>query len=486
MELTKLKARDLVKGYANRDFSVEEVTKEYLSNIEKEEKDLNAYVTVCKEEVIKNAKKIDEKFRNREEMGILSGVPIGVKDNIAVKDIKMTCSSKMLENFISPYDSVVARRIKDNDGLIIGKTNMDEFAMGATTKTSYFGVSKNPLDKSLVSGGSSGGSAAALAGGECALAVGTDTGGSTRQPASFCGLVGIKPTYGSIPRYGVSTMANTFDQVGTFGKDVEDAVLLLRALEGRDILDATSVGNKSIHQEFDFEDEQKSIEILKGSKFIIPKIYMDMELDATVKAEFDKAIKILETKGANIEIVDMDSLKYVIETYHILANGEIAPNMARFDGMRFGHRTKEYKDYEEMFRKSRAEGFGDEVKRRIMIGTHILSLDLAKDYYYKALKVRNLIKSEIEEAIKDNSILLCPTVPVLPFKIDEEMSPVQMYQADLFTIPANMAGCPSMSIPMPKVDGLSVGIEFTAGRFKDDQMIKMALGFERSVKNNGL
>lgn len=482
MKLTELKATDLIKGYENRDFSCEDVVKEYLKVIEENEKDLNAYVTVMEENALNSAKKVDEKYQNREELGILAGIPIGVKDNIAVKNNKMTCSSKMLENFIVPYDSVVSERLKKEDSVIIGKTNMDEFAMGSSTKTSYFGVSKNPLDKTLVSGGSSGGSAAALGGAECALAVGTDTGGSTRQPASFCGLVGIKPTYGSIPRYGISTMANTFDQVGAFGKDVEDATLLLRALEGKDKRDATSTGNISVHDNIDFENKEASVEYLKDLKIAIPKLYMDMNLDNRVKSDFDKAIKTFTDNGAKIEIIEMNSLENVIETYHILTNGEIAANMSRFDSLRYGHRTDDYETFEEMFRKSRSEGFGDEVKRRVMIGTHILSLDLAEDYYYKALKVRTLIKEDYNKAFKNFDMVLCPTVPVLPFKIEEEMSPVQMYQADLFTIPANMIGSPSISIPMPKVDGLSVGIELTGRRFKDNEIIKAALGFERSVK----
>ena len=482
MKLTELKATDLIKGYENRDFSCEEVTKVYLDNIKEKEDEINAYVTVMEKEAIENAKKVDEKYRNREEMGLLAGVPVGVKDNIAVKDVLMTCSSKMLENFTVPYDSVVSERLKKEDSVIIGKTNMDEFAMGSTTKTSYFGVSKNPLDTSLVSGGSSGGSAAALAAEECALAVGTDTGGSTRQPASFCGLVGIKPTYGTIPRYGVSTMANTFDQVGSFGKDVEDAVLLLKALEGRDERDATSTGNISIREEIDFSNSEKAVEYLKNLKIAIPKLYMDMQLNDRVREDFEKAIATFKDKGAKIEVVEMDSIKNVIETYHILVNGEISSNMARFDSLRYGHRTEKYDTYEEMFRKSRQEGFGDEVKRRIMLGTHILSLDLAEDYYYKALKVRTLIKEDYDRVLKDFNMVLCPTVPVLPFKIEENMSAVEMYQADLFTIPANMIGAPSISVPMPKVDGLSVGMELTGRRFKDSEIIKAALGFERSVK----
>lgn len=482
MKLTELKARDLIKGYENRDFSCEEVVKEYIENINEKEAEINAFVTTTTDDAMEAAKKVDEKYRNREELGILAGIPIAVKDNIAVKNVKMTCSSKMLENFVVPYDSTVTERIKAADSIIMGKTNMDEFAMGATTKTSYFGVSKNPLDTELVSGGSSGGSAAALAAEECALAIGTDTGGSTRQPASFCGLVGIKPTYGSIPRYGIATMANTFDQVGAMGKDVMDAHLLLRAMEGKDKRDATSTGNISLRNEFDYSNDEKIVEFLKETKIAIPRQFIEMDLNDRVKTDFDKAIETFKNNGATIEVVDMESLNHVIETYHILTNGEISANMARFDSLRYGHRTENYETYEEMFKKSRGEGFGEEVKRRIMIGTHILSLDLAEDYYYKALKVRNLIQKDYEKVFENFNMVLCPTAPVLPFRIDSDMSPVEIYQADLFTIPANMIGAPSISVPMPKVDGLSVGIELTGRRFKDDEIIKAALGFERSVK----
>lgn len=412
-------------------------------------------------------------------MTSLAGIPISIKDNIAVKGLRMTCASKMLENYVSPYDAEVVKKIKENNGIILGKVNLDEFAMGASTKTSYFGVTKNPLDTSLVSGGSSGGSAASVAGKMAAISLGTDTGGSVREPSSFCGLVGMKPTYGTISRYGVSSMANTFDQVGVIGKNVSDTAMLLQMLEGRDEKDATSVGNQSLKEEFSYENV---IDNLKGLKVAIPSIYMDMDLDKDVKAEFDKAIDILLKNGAIVEEYPIESLKYVIETYHILVNGEIASNMARFDSVIYGHRTDDFSNIEEMYRKSRAEGFGEEVKRRIMIGTHILSLDLADEFYYKALRVRGLIKRDMEKMFKDYDIMICPTYPIHPFKIDNNMSPVEIYQGDLFTIPANMVGSPSISIPMPKNEkGLSVGIEFTAKRFKDRELLNAAFGFERSL-----
>lgn len=478
MDLTNLKAHELIAGYENKDFSCLEVTQAYLKNIKEKDGKINAFITVTDELAIESAKKIDRKFENREEKGILAGVPIAVKDNIAIKNVKMTCASKILENFISPYDSNVAEKLYEADGIIIGKTNMDEFAMGATTRTSYFGYTKNPLDTKLVPGGSSGGSAAAVSGYEAAVAVGTDTGGSTRQPAGFCGIVGFKPTYGTISRYGVSSMANTFDTVGSMGRDVQDAHILIKAMAGRDQKDATSVENKSIFEPVDYE----AADYLKDKKIAVPKEYLEMDLNPLVMKNFLETINILKSAGAQIEEVSLKSLEYTIQTYHILVNGEIASNLARFDSLRYGHRTNEnYSSYEEMFKKSRAEGFGDEVKKRIMVGTHILSLDVANEYYYKALKVRTLIKTEYEKVFKDFDLILSPTAPTLPFELNSNMTPVEMYQADLFTIPANMSGCPSISIPF-KNGEFPTGIMLTASRFNDIKCIKAGIGFERRVK----
>lgn len=481
MSLKELKAWEIAEGYRNRDFSCTEVTKEFLNNIEEKDKDINAYLTVTKDLALEQAKNVDEKFNNREELSEISGIPISIKDNISVKNIKLTCGSRMLENYISPYDATLVEKIKANDGVILGKVNLDEFAMGASTRTSYFGVTKNPLDLTRVSGGSSGGSAASVKSNQAVISIGTDTGGSVRQPSSFCQTVGMKPTYGSISRFGVSTMANTFDQPGVIAKDVRDVIMMLNVVEGRDERDATSVGNPGLNYNFDYSDDV--IKNLDGVKFAIPKLYLEMDLNERVRREFEEAIKILRDNGAIVDEYDISSLGHTIETYNILVNGEIASNMARFDSIRYGHRTsKEYENIEEMYRASRSEGFGEEVKRRIMIGTHILSMDNADEYYYKALKVRGLIKSDMDKMFKDYDIMLCPTVPTLPFTIDDNMSPIEMYQADLFTIPANIIGAPSISLPMPLgEDGLSIGIEFTGKRFKDRDLLKAALGFERSL-----
>ena len=481
MTFTNLKAWEIAQGYRNRDFSCEEVTRDFLDKIKEKDKDINAYITVTEEMALKQAKKVDEKFHNREEMSALAGVPISIKDNISVKNVKMTCGSKMLENYIAPYDASLVKKIKDNDGVILGKVNLDEFAMGASTRTSYFGVTKNPLDLTRVSGGSSGGSAASVSANMAAISIGTDTGGSVRQPSSFCNTVGMKPTYGSISRYGISTMANTFDQAGVVANDVRDLTTMFNVIEGRDEKDATSVGNPGLNFDFDFSED--AIKNLKGKKFAIPKTYLSMDLNERVRSEFNKAIENLKDNGAIVEEYDIESLSHVVETYNILVNGEIASNMARFDSIRYGHRTdKKFETIEEMYRASRSEGFGDEVKRRIMIGTHILSMDNADEFYYKALKVRGLIKKDMDRMFKDYDFMICPTFPILPLKIDDKMSTVEMYQADLFTIPANMVGSPSISLPMPAgEDGLSIGIEFTGKRFKDKDLLQASLAFERSL-----
>lgn len=468
MELTKLSISELQDGYKKGEFTKSEVLNSYIESIEKKDKNINSYIT----------KTFDLAKKNLEKDGLLSGIPISLKDNISVKDVKLTCGSRILENYNCPYSADITEKVLKEGALILGKVNMDEFAMGGTTRSSYFGATKNPLDEELIPGGSSGGSAASVAADMAVVSVGTDTGGSTRQPASYCGIVGIKPTYGTISRYGVSTMANTFDSPGTMGKTVEDATILLQAIAGKSTKDATSIVNESINR-IDFSKLDGNY--LKDKKIAVPSIYMELGMDSHVESEFKNAMEIMKSLGAKIEFVKFDYLKYVIETYHILVNGEIAPNMARFDGIVYGRRTeKEYNTIEDMYQKTRGEGFGTEVKKRIMIGTHILSLDLSDDYYYKALKVRGLIKNEIDKILSSYDFIMSPTSPMLPIRLDSEMTPVEIYKADLFTIPANMAGCPSLSVPMRFVDGLSVGLQFTGRRKFDDEIINAAYVFERS------
>lgn len=476
MDILNLKANEITEKIKKGELKAVDVAEVFLKNISEDK--YNSFITVTKDEALKKAKEIDEKIAAGEEVGTLAGVPVTIKDNISVKDVRLTCASKMLENYISPYDATLVKKLKAEDAVIVGKVNMDEFAMGSSTKTSYFGPSKNPLDEDLVPGGSSGGSASSVSGYEAVLSVGTDTGGSVRQPASFCGIVGMKPSYGSISRYGVSTMANTFDSPGAFGKNVEDVHALLKAIVGRDEKDASSIGNDSIKNLV--LDEEKSVEKLKGLKVAVPDILESAKISKEVRAEFEKAIEILKAKGATVDYIPMDDLKYGIECYHILVNGEIAPNMARFDGLRYGYRTEEYENVEEMYRKSRSEAFGDEVKRRIMIGTHILSMEFAKDYYEKALKVRTLIINDFKSAFENYDVVMCPTSPTLPYRIDYDITAVEMYLQDLFTVCVNLAGLPGISVPMPLKDGLSVGIQFIGKAFEDGELLEIAQGFERS------
>jgi aspartyl-tRNA(Asn)/glutamyl-tRNA(Gln) amidotransferase subunit A len=459
--------------------SSEELVKAHLDKIEAMDKDLNAFITVNGEAAIQTARNVDKKIKNGEETGLLAGIPIGIKDNIMTKDLRTTCGSKMLEDFVPPFDATVISRILNEDGIVIGKTNMDEFAMGGSTETSYFGITRNPRNLEVVPGGSSGGSAAAVASGEAALALGSDTGGSVRQPASYCGVVGIKPTYGMVSRYGVVPMSNSLDQVGTFGRDVSDAYLLLKAIAGFDPLDATSSKRSGI--EFSLEDE----DFLKGLKVALPIEYRDLKFSnfEGIQRLYDDAVKVFENAGAKIDYVSLPYLKYALETYYIISTSEVSTNLSRFDGIRYGHRTDDYETLDELYTRSRTEGFGEEAKRRIMMGTYALSAGYQEEHYKKALKVRTLIKQDYEKTYEKYDVILSLASPILPFKLNSLVnSPVEMYMSDLFTVPINLAGLVSMCVPMGDVDGLPVGMQITGKRFGEETVIKAGLGYERAVK----
>ncbi|MDY0256760.1 Asp-tRNA(Asn)/Glu-tRNA(Gln) amidotransferase subunit GatA [Gudongella oleilytica] len=479
MELTRLSAWEMKKLLKKGEVSSEELVKAHLDKIEAMDKDLNAFITVNGEAAIQTARNVDKKIKNGEETGLLAGIPIGIKDNIMTKDLRTTCGSKMLEDFVPPFDATVIRRILNEDGIVIGKTNMDEFAMGGSTETSYFGITRNPRNLEVVPGGSSGGSAAAVASGEAALALGSDTGGSVRQPASYCGVVGIKPTYGMVSRYGVVPMSNSLDQVGTFGRDVSDAYLLLKAIAGFDPLDATSSKRSGI--EFSLEDKN----FLKGLKVALPIEYRDLKFSnfEGIQRLYDDAVKVFENAGAKIDYVSLPYLKYALETYYIISTSEVSTNLSRFDGIRYGHRTDDYETLDELYTKSRTEGFGEEAKRRIMMGTYALSAGYQEEHYKKALKVRTLIKQDYEKTYEKYDVILSLASPILPFKLNSLVnSPVEMYMSDLFTVPINLAGLVSMCVPMGDVDGLPVGMQITGKRFGEETVIKAGLGYERAVK----
>ncbi len=482
MDITSLKAWEMKEKLFNKEISSREIIQAHINKIEDTDNQINAFITLDMENALKEADRIDEKIAKGERLEVLAGLPVGVKDNIVTKNLRTTCASKMLENFIPPYDATVVENIRKNDGIIIGKTNLDEFAMGASTETSHFGPTRNPVNTNVVPGGSSGGSAAAVGGNEVPLALGTDTGGSIRQPASYCGVVGIKPTYGVVSRYGTISMANTLDQVGTFGRDVRDAILMLNAIKGYDRRDSTS-SKKVIPAYLIDNDSSKDLKYLKDLKIALPKEYVELKSsNKDIQDLFDKSLKVFEDNGAKIEFISLPHLKYALETYYIIMTSEVSSNLARFDGIRYGHRAEKYGTINELYTNSRTEGFGEEVKRRIMTGTYSLSAGYAEEHYKKALKVRTLIKEDYDKAFANHDVILSLVSPVLPFKFDSMIKdPVEMYKADLYTVPVNIAGLCSLSLPMGKVDGLPVGLQITGDRFMEEKIIKAGLGFERAV-----
>lgn len=480
MDIIKLSAIEMKEKLENKELSSREIIEAHFNRIEEVEGDINVFISLNKEEALEAADKIDEKIKNGEKLGLLAGIPIGIKDNIITYNTKTTCGSKMLENFIPPYDSTVVEKIKAADGIILGKTNMDEFAMGSSTETSYFGQTKNPIDLERVPGGSSGGSTAGVRAGEVALALGSDTGGSIRQPASSCGVVGIKPTYGLVSRYGLVSVANSLDQIGVVGRNVLDAALMLGVISGYDKKDGTSIDMKSI----DYLEKIK--EDIKGMKIGIPKEFFDFKMDPKVKEEVMKAIKVFETLGAEVEDISLPSIEYGLEAYYIISTSEISSNMARYDGISYGYRAEEYETLDELYMNTRSEAFGDEVKRRIMAGTYFLSSGHAEDYYKKAMKVRSLIKEDFNKAFKDYDIILSPTTIGLPFKLGEKANdPLDMYKSDIFTVPVNLAGICAMSIPCGYVDGLPVGLQIIGNSFKEENILKAGYAFEKHSSLGG-
>ncbi len=469
MDITSLTAIEMREKLKNKEISCREIVKAHLDRIEKLEPEINAFITVSKEEALEAADRVDEKIRNNEELGILAGIPIGIKDNISTKGIRTTCASKILENYIPPFDATIVERIKEEDGIILGKTNMDEFAMGASTESSYFGITKNPIDTTRIPGGSSGGSAAAVKAQEVALALGTDTGGSIREPASYCGIVGIKPSYGLVSRYGVVSMANSLDQAGPFGRNVLDTTLLLQAIAGHDEKDSTSMDLEVVDYLKHVEDH------VKGMKIGIIKEYMDA--DEKVKEKVLNAIKVFEDLGFEIEEVSMPNLQHALACYYIISTAEISTNLSRFDGIRYGYRAEDFKSLDELYKKTRAEGFGHEVKKRIILGTYSLIKDNIDDYYKKALRVRTLIKNDFDKAFQKVNILLSPTTETPAIKIGEATDPV----AAGYTLAINIAGVCALSMPCGEVEGLPVGLQLVGDRFKEMDIIKAAFSLEKSL-----
>ncbi|WP_026884219.1 Asp-tRNA(Asn)/Glu-tRNA(Gln) amidotransferase subunit GatA [Clostridium akagii] len=476
MELHKLKAHELKKLINSKEVKVEEVTNAFFNRIDTTDDKIGAYLYKAKEEAILNAKRLDTKLGADGKLEGLGGVPVAIKDNISVKGMQNTCGSKILEGYISPYDATVTERIKSSNGIILGKLNMDEFAMGSSNENSAYKKVINPWKKEYVPGGSSGASAAAVAAFESPLTLGTETGGSVRQPSSFCGVVGLKPTYGRISRYGVTAFGSTLDQVGTIGRDVEDCALLTGAIAGIDKMDFTTVNSP-------VQDYSKSlIKDIKGKKIGIPEEYFGEGLDDKVRKCIDEAIRVLEDNGAIVKKISLPLTEYSLAAYYIISSAEASSNLARFDGIRYGHRSKDALDAIDIYTKSRSEGFGKEVKRRIMLGTYALSSGYYDAYYKKALKVRNLIKQDFAKNFEEFDILVSPTSPSTAFKFGEKTEDVlSMYLSDVYTVPVNIAGLPAISVPCGFVNGLPVGLQFIGNYFREDVLFNMAYSYEAST-----
>lgn len=469
-ELGAVEIRD---KFLSGEFSAVEIVNSIYERIDKVDDKIKSFVNLRKEKALAEAKILDEKKKNGEKLGRLAGIPIAIKDNIVMEGEKSSSCSKILENHIGIYDATVVKKIKEEDGIIIGVTNMDEFAMGSTTKTSHNFMTANPWDLERVPGGSSGGAAASVSAQEVPISLGSDTGGSVRQPAGFCGVVGLKPTYGRVSRYGLMAFASSFDQIGPLAKSVEDVALAISVMAGHDDYDATS-SKKEV------EDYTKYLnKDIKGMKIGLPKEYFIEGLNQKIKKVVDEAVKKYEELGAEIVEISLPHTKYGVPTYYVLAPAEASSNLARFDGIRYGYRYEEYKNLEELYVKSRSLGFGEEVQKRIMIGTYVLSAGFYDAYFKKAQKVRRLIKEDFDKALEKVDAILTPVTPNIAFKLTDEKTPLELYLEDIFTLSANLAGVPAISLPGGLASNMPVGIQLMGRPFEEGTLIKLADAFEK-------
>ena len=466
MELTDLTVHELMEKVKNKEITIEEITKAYADRINEKEPEVAAFVSTRLDEAIAESKNPE------------AGIPIGIKDNICTKGIKTTCSSKMLENFVSPYDATVITKIKEKNMPILGKLNMDEFAMGSSTENSSFKITRNPWNLNKVPGGSSGGSAAAVAANLVPWALGSDTGGSIREPASFCGIVGLKPTYGLVSRSGLVAFASSLDQIGPMTKDVEDSALLLNIIAGHDENDSTSVKREKI----DYTKNLKNS--IQGMKIGVPKEFFGEGINPEVKKSLENSIEEYKKLGAIVEECSLDVSESSLAAYYIIACAEASSNLGRFDGIRYGYRAKDYKDLKELFVKSRTEGFGKEVKRRIILGTYVLSSGYYDAFYKKAQKVRTYVKNKFDECFKKYDVLLTPVAPTTAFDIGSKTNnPLEMYLADICTVSINIASVPAISIPCGvDSNNMPIGMQLIGNRFQEEKILNAAYAIEQQIK----
>ncbi len=478
MEITELTVHELIDKLQNKELTATQITQSYVGRMKEKEGDVKAFVTTLGDHAIEQAKSIDQKRENGENLGKYAGIPIGIKDNMCTKGIKTTCSSHMLENFVAPYDATVVEKLEKENIINLGKLNMDEFAMGSSTEHSYFKKTANPWNLNKVPGGSSGGSAAAVSANMVPWALGSDTGGSIRLPASFCGVVGLKPTYGLVSRYGLVAFASSLDQIGPITKDVEDAAILLNLIAGHDEKDTTSV----VQEKKDYTANLKKD--IKGKKIGVPKEFFGEGINQEVKESLEKAIETYKELGAEIEEFSLDVAQYALATYYIIACAEASSNLGRFDGIRYGYRAKECGNLKEIYKKSRSEGFGAEVKRRIILGTYVLSSGYYDAYYKKAQQVRTLVMKEFEKGFQKYDVILIPTSPTVAFDIGSKSSnPLEMYLADICTVSVNIAGLPGISIPCGvNKEGMPIGMQLIGNKFEEEKLLNMAYAFEQATK----
>ena len=476
MSILDLTALELGKKIKAGEITSLQATEAVIKQIKAVEEQVHSYVTLDEEGAMKRAKEVQAQIEAGTLTGPLAGVPAAIKDNMCTKGMRTTCSSKILENFVPTYTAEAVLNLEKAGAVILGKTNMDEFAMGSTTETSAYGVTRNPWNTEHVPGGSSGGSCAAVAANECFYALGSDTGGSIRQPSSFCGVTGIKPTYGTVSRYGLIAYGSSLDQIGPVAKDVSDCAAILEAISSHDLKDSTSMARTDC----DFTSALK--DDVKGMKIGIPSSYFGEGLDEEVRAAILKAADILKEKGAIVEIFDLGLVDYAIPAYYVIASAEASSNLSRFDGIKYGYRTKEYEGLHNMYKKTRSEGFGPEVKRRIMLGSFVLSSGYYDAYYLKALRTKALIKKEFDKAFAKYDLILAPASPDTAPKLGASLSdPLKMYLGDIYTISVNLAGLPGISVPCG-VDskGLPIGMQLIGDCFKEDNIIRAAYAFEQT------
>lgn len=478
MSILDLTALELGKKIKAGEITSPQATEAVIKQIKAVEAQVHSYVTLDEEGVMKRAKEVQAQIEAGTLTGPLAGVPAAIKDNMCTKDMRTTCSSKILENFVPAYTAEAVLNLEKAGAVILGKTNMDEFAMGSTTETSYYGVTRNPWNTEHVPGGSSGGSCAAVAANECFYALGSDTGGSIRQPSSFCGVTGIKPTYGTVSRYGLIAYGSSLDQIGPVAKDVSDCAAILEAISSHDLKDSTSMARTDC----DFTSALK--DDVKGMKIGIPSSYFGEGLDEEVRAAILKAADILKEKGAIVETFDLGLVDYAIPAYYVIASAEASSNLSRFDGIKYGYRTKEYEGLHNMYKKTRSEGFGPEVKRRIMLGSFVLSSGYYDAYYLKALRTKALIKKEFDKAFAKYDLILAPASPDTAPKLGASLSdPLKMYLGDIYTISVNLAGLPGMTVPCGMDSkGLPIGMQLIGDCFKEKNIIRAGYAFECTRK----